>query len=105
LIEWAMVHHQWLTWALMESKLRAAGYPDEAAVAVQHYSDFPWAETVDLWVSLNGLLIHELAKIPESSLNMPCRIGIAEPVSLAKLMDVYFEYCQEIVGQILARLD
>ncbi len=105
LIEWAMVHHQWLTWALMESKLRAAGYPDEAAVAVQHYSDFPWAETVDLWVSLNRLLIHALLRIPSPKLTVSCRIGIAEPVSLAKLIDTYFEYCQEIVGQILARLE
>jgi len=105
LIEWAMVHHQWLTWALMESKLRAAGYPDEAAVAVQHYSDFPWAETVDLWVSLNKLLIHALLRIPSRKLNVSCWIGIAEPVSLAKLIDAYSEYCEEIVGQILARLD
>lgn len=105
LIEWAMVHQQWVTRALMESKLRAAGYPDEAAVAVQHYGDFPWAETVDLWELLNRLLIHALLRVPESKLEAPCRIGIAEPVSLLKLMDTYFEYCQEIVGQILARLD
>jgi hypothetical protein len=105
LIEWAMVHHQWLTWVLMESKVRAAGYPDEAAVAVQHYSDFPWAETVDLWVSLNKLLIHTLLRIPSRKLTVSCRIGIGEPVSLAKLIDTYLEYCEEIVGQILARLD
>src|SRR5271156_4028016 len=76
LIERAMVHHQWVTWALMESKLRAAGYPDEATVAVQRYSDFPWAETVDLWVSLNRLLIHYLLRVPESKLNVTCRIGL-----------------------------
>jgi Clp amino terminal domain, pathogenicity island component len=105
LIEWAMVHHQWVTWALLESKLSAAGYPDEAAVAVQHYSDFPWAETVDLWVSLNRLLIHMLLRIPSSKLTVSCRIGISGPVSLAKVIDTYFEYCQEIVGQILARLN
>jgi hypothetical protein len=105
LIEWAMVHRQWVTGALMESKLRAAGYPDEAAVAAQHYADFPWAETVDLWVSLNRLLIHALLRVPESKFDMPCRLGIAEPVSLAKLMDAYLDYCQEIIGQILARLE
>ena len=35
-------------------------------------------------------------------LSVQCRIGIAEPVSLSKLMDTYLEYA-EIVGQILAR--
>ena len=40
LIDWAIVHGQWVTRALMESKLEARGYPDEAAVRVQHYSGF-----------------------------------------------------------------
>jgi hypothetical protein len=105
LIDWAIAHRQWVTEALMESKLKAAGYPDEASVAAQHYGDFPWAETVDLWVSLNRLLIHVLLRVPEDKVNAPCRIGIAEPVPLARMMDAYVQHCQDIVGQILARLD
>ena len=105
LIDWAIAHRQWVTEALMESKLKAAGYPDEASVAAQHYGDFPWAETVELWVSLNRLLIHVLLRVPEDKVNVPCRIGIAEPVPLARMMDAYVQHCQDIVGQILARLD
>jgi hypothetical protein len=105
LIDWAMVHQQWLTRALMESKVTAAKYPDESAVAIQGYAEFSWPEAVDLWLSLNWLLIHVLLRVPEDKANVPCRIGIAEPVPLSKLIDAYVEHCQDIVGQILARLE
>ncbi len=65
LIDWAIAHEQWVTRALMESKLQARGYPDEAAVTVQNYAAFPWLEAVDLWVSTNRLLIHVQPRIPE----------------------------------------
>lgn len=105
LIDWAITHQQWLTQALMESRITASGYPDEAAVGIQDYATFPWTETVDLWVSSNRLLIHVLMRVPEEKTMVPCRIGLAEPVTLAKLMDAYLEHCRDIVGQILARLD
>jgi hypothetical protein len=90
--------------ALMESKLQATGYPNEAAVAVQRYAEFPWGETVELWASLNRLLIHLLLWVPEDKMDVPCRIGIAAPVSLAGLVEKYAEHCEDIVGQIVARL-
>jgi hypothetical protein len=105
LIDWAIVHQQWFTEALMEPKLKGARYPDQAAVEAQQFAEFSWAETVNLWASLNRLLIHLLLRIPEAKLDLPCRIGIAEPVTLAKLIDAYFEHCQDIAGQVLARLD
>jgi hypothetical protein len=49
-------------------------------------------------------LIHVLLRVPQDKLDVPCRIGIAAPVPLAKLIDAYLEYCQDIVGQILAHL-
>jgi len=88
----------------LEPKLTAFAYPDEAVVGVQGYSDFAWAETVNLWVSLNRLLIHLLLRVPENKLDLPCRIGVAEPVPLARLMETYLEHCEDIVGQILSRL-
>jgi hypothetical protein len=105
LIDCAIVHQQWVTGAMMESKLQAAGYPDAAAVIAQRYAEFPWQETVDLWASLNRLLIHVLARVPEDKLSVPCRIGIAEAIPLSKLVDAYIEHCEDIVAQILERLD
>jgi hypothetical protein len=90
---------------MLDSKLQAGGYPDAAAVAVQGYAEFPWPQTVDLWASLNRLLIHVLARIPEDKLGVLCRIGTAEPVPLSKLVDSYFQYCEDLVAQILERGD
>ena len=104
LIDWAMAHQQWFALALAESKLTAPRYPGEAEVAVQHYADYSWWETVDLWVMLNRLLVHVLRRVPEDRLDVPCRIGIAHPIPLAELVSRYVEHCEDIVGQILARL-
>jgi Clp amino terminal domain, pathogenicity island component/DinB superfamily len=105
LIDWAIVHERWVTQVLTGSKLIAAAYPDEAAVAVQHYAGFPWPEIVDLWVLLNRLLIHVLARVPEEKLEAPCHVGTADPVPLSKLVEIYIEHCADIAAQILAPLD
>jgi hypothetical protein len=105
LIDWAMTHHNWLTLALIQSRLEAPGYPPEVLAAIRRYQGHAWTDTVDLWVLLNQLLVHVLLRVPEEKADMPCRIGIVEPVPLAKLMDAYVEHCQDIVGQILARLE
>ncbi len=104
LIDRAILHVQLVTQALMESRLKAPGFPGDDAAAVQLYADFPWEETVDLWVLLNRLLIHMLLRIPEDKLGAPCRIGTAEPVPLVRLMEAYVKYCQDFVRRILARL-
>jgi hypothetical protein len=104
LIDWAMSHQRWFALALTESKLTAPGYPGEAEVSVQHYADYSWWETVDLWVMLNWLLVHVLRGIPAAKLDVPCRIGIADSIPLAELVARYVQHCEDIVGQILAHL-
>jgi hypothetical protein len=89
----------------MESKIQVPAIPDEIAVAVQRFAEFPWLEAVDLWASLNRLIIHMLVRIPEDKLNMETRIGTAKPVPLKKAIEAYVAHCEEIVSQILARLD
>jgi len=104
LIDWAMAHQQWFVQALTKSKVTAQGYPGEAEIAVRHYADFSWRQTVDLWVSLNRLLVHVLLRTPEDKLDVQCRIGIAQPVPLAALIQAYIEHCEDMLGQILAHL-
>lgn len=84
--------------------MTAPGYPGEAEVKISYYADFSWAETVDLWVSLNRLLVHVLQRVPEDKLEVRCRIGIRVPISFAELVAGYVEHCGDMVGQILARL-
>jgi hypothetical protein len=104
LVDWAIVHHAWVARALTEPKVPARGYPDEAWVSAQQYSGYPWPELVDTWLSLNRLILYVWMRIPEARATVPCRIGIEEPVPLSKLLARYVEHCEDITGQILARL-
>jgi hypothetical protein len=104
LVDWAIVHHAWVARALTEPKVPATGYPDEAWVSAQQYSGYPWPDLVDTWVSLNRLILYVWMRIPEDKATVPCRIGVEEPVPLSKLLARYVEHCQDITGQILARL-
>jgi hypothetical protein len=104
LVDWAIVHHAWVARALTEPKVPATGYPDEAWVSAQQYSGYPWPDLVDTWLSLNRLILYVWMRVPEAKATVPCRIGIEEPVPLSKLLARYVEHCEDITGQILARL-
>jgi hypothetical protein len=104
LIDWATTHQQWFARALTEPKVVASGYPPDDWVSAQRYDSFQWVDVVDLWLCLNRLLIHVLAQIPEDKLKIPFHIGIEKPISLAEVIDRYVAHCEDLVGQILARL-
>jgi hypothetical protein len=103
LIDWAAAHQQWLARALTEPQLTAAGYPEDGWLSAQRYNDLPWRELVDLCVSLNRLLLHVIARIPEEKMDTPCRIGIAEPIPLRELVRRYVAHCEDVLGQLLMR--
>lgn len=101
LVDWATTHHQWFARALSEPKLSAAGYPEDAWVPAQAYQDIDWHELADLWIALNNFLLHVLAGIPENKLSTACRIGIADPMPLSRLISGYVDHVEDILGQIL----
>jgi hypothetical protein len=103
LIDCAAAHQQWFARALADPKLTATGYPEDSWPTAQKYDDLAWMELVDLWLSLNRLLAHVIASIPDETMNTPCRIGIAEPVPLQELARRYVVHCEDIVGQLLMR--
>ena len=100
----ASVHHQWFTRALSEPKLNALPPAEEEWVAMQQFEKFSWPNLVDLWLLLNRLLIHVLAAFPDAKVNMPCRIGIAEPISFLRMVDRYLNEFEDVTGQILSLL-
>jgi hypothetical protein len=103
LIDLAAAHQQWLARALSEPKLTASGYPADSWLSAQHYNDLPWADSVDLCVSLNSLLLHVIARIPAEKIDTPCRIGVAESIPLQELVRRYVAHCEDVVGQLLKR--
>jgi Clp amino terminal domain, pathogenicity island component len=108
LIDWAAAHQQWFARALSQPQgaapqVTGAGYPEDTWLASQHYNEMPWFRLVDLCVSLNRLIIHVIAHIPEDKLDTPCRIGIAEPIPLQELVRRYVAHCEDVVAQLLTR--
>jgi hypothetical protein len=104
LIDWATTHQQWFARALTEPKVIASGYPPDDWVSAQQYGSFQWVDVVDLWLSVNRLLLHVLAQVPEDKLKIPFHIGIEKPIPLAEVIDRYVAHCEDLVGQILTRL-
>jgi hypothetical protein len=104
LIDCATTHHQWLARALTQPQLTASGLPMNDWITAQQYQGVSWPDLVDLWVSMNRLLIHVIAVIPQEKLNTVCRIGIGEPIPLWTLIDRYIGHAEDLVAQILARL-
>ena len=105
LVDLATAHHQWLARALVESNLTAAGYPAEELVTAQQYAAYDWRELISLWLLMNRLLMHSLSAITEEKLTMACRLGVSEPCTLLTVIQRYAGSCEDLVGQILAKLD
>jgi hypothetical protein len=103
-VDWAVTHQQWFARALTEPRLEAESYVLGPWVNAKQYPLYGFQDLVDLWVSLNRLIIHVMAQVPEEKLNVMCRIGIQDPIPFSKLIERYVEYCEDVVGQILARL-
>ena len=103
LIDWAAIHHGWFARALTEPTLSASGYPEDGWVTAQGYTEISWRNLLETWASMNRLLIHVLANIPEEKLNMSCRIGIEPPRTLAELIAGYIDHCEDIIGQMLVQ--
>jgi hypothetical protein len=104
LVDWAVTHQQWFARALTEPRLEAESYAFDEWVIAQQYRLSGFQELVDLWVSLNRLIIHVMAQVPEDKLRVVCRIGVQDPIPFSKLIERYVEHCEDVMGQILARL-
>jgi hypothetical protein len=43
--------------------------------------------------------------VPEEKLKLECRIGVEAPQTLLGVIQRYVRECEDVVGQVLARLD
>jgi hypothetical protein len=103
LVDWASTYHQWCARVLTEPLLNAHSYPLEDWVNAQQYREVRWRRLVSVWVSLNRLLVHVAARIPEEKLTVPCRVGIDPVQPFRALFERYLEHHGDLLGQILAR--
>ena len=100
LIDSASNNHQRFVRAMLQPSLQFPGYDQEGNVRVQAVQEADWALLVTLWAAYNLYLAHLIAHIPASQLDMPCRIGAAEPVTLGFLAFDYLTHLRHHLRQI-----
>jgi hypothetical protein len=100
LIDSASNNHQRFVRAMLQPSLDFPNYDQEGNIRVQAVQEADWILLVSLWAAYNRYLAHLIAHIPPSQLDMPCRIGAGEPVTLGFLASGYLTHLRHHLRQI-----
>jgi hypothetical protein len=100
LIDSASNNHQRFVRAAQQPSLEFPGYDQEGNVRVQQPQQADWLLLVGLWAAYNRYLAHIIARLPDSKLETPCRIGSHEPMTLAFLAEEYLTHLVHHLKQI-----
>lgn len=100
LIDSAANNHQRFVRAQQGDSLAWPGYDQEAWVRVTAYQARPWLELVSFWALYNHHLAHVIRRIPGLALDVTCRIGGNEPVTLAFLVEDYVDHHRRHLARI-----
>ena len=100
LIDSASNNHQRFVRAMLQPSLDFPGYDQEGNIRVQAVQEADWVLLISLWAAYNRYLAHLIAHIPPSQLDMPCRIGAGEPVTLGFLASGYLTHLHHHLRQI-----
>ena len=100
LIDSASNNHQRFVRAMLQPSLDFPGYDQEGNIRVQAVQEADWGLLVSLWAAYNHYLAHLIAHIPPSQLDMKCRIGAGEPVTLGFLASDYLTHLRHHLRQI-----
>jgi hypothetical protein len=96
-------HHRFIR-AQEDGSLVFPKYEQDYWVEVQRYRETSWPELVELWRLYNRHLAHVIERVPEEKLNVECRIGPSEPVTLGFLIEDYVVHMRHHLRQIEAQL-
>ena len=105
LVDSASNNHQRFVRAALADSLDFPGYDQNGCVSVEAVNEFAWPDLVALWVTYNRYLAHVIAHLPPAKLDVPCRIGSNESVTLAFLAEDYVRHLAYHLGQIGAAHD
>ena len=100
LIDSASNNHQRFVRAAQQVSLEFPGYDQEGNVRLQAPQEADWALLVSLWAAYNRYLAHVIARLPASKLEIVCRIGAGEPVSLSFVATDYLAHMVHHLRQI-----
>lgn len=100
LIDSASNNHQRFVRASLQDSLEFPNYEPDAWSRVQAPEEADWTLLVTLWVSYNRYLAHVIAHLPPAKLEVPCRIGENEPITLKVLAEDYLRHMLHHLAQI-----
>jgi hypothetical protein len=76
-------------------------YEQEFFVASQQCQERNTADLIELWLAYNKHIAHVIRYIDPSKLDVGCKIGEAEPVSLLYVVEDYIEHMKHHLAQIV----
>jgi hypothetical protein len=100
LIDSASNNHQRFVRASLQGSLEFPGYDQDGCVRVEAVQSAPWPLLLALWTNYNRYLAHVIANLPASQLEVICRIGENEPVTLRFLAEDYLRHLLHHLSQI-----
>ncbi len=102
LIDSALNNHQRFVRAALNGSYEGPTYEQAAWVNIHGYRSMPWANLLEHWRLQNLLLGEVVQRVPERSLDAPCRVGDNVPVTLRFLIEDYLVHLEYHLDQILA---
>ena len=100
LIDSASNNHQRFVRACLQESLEFPSYDQEGCVRTQSPQEADWSLLVSLWVAYNQYLAHIIARLPESKLETPCRIGAEGAMTLRLVVTGYLSHLLHHLEQI-----
>ena len=100
LIDSASNNHQRFVRASLQDSLEFPNYDQNGWARVQVREEVDWSLLVALWANYNRYLAHVIARLPPTKLEVSCRIGENEPVTLKFLAEDYLRHMVHHLGQI-----
>jgi len=100
LIDSASNNHQRFVRAALQDSLEFPGYDQDGWQSVQAVQDASWQTLLALWANYNRYLAHIITHLPPAKLDIPCRIGSNQPVTLRFLAVDYLSHLVHHLEQI-----
>ena len=100
LIDSASNNHQRFVRASLQDSLEFPNYDQNGWARVQAREEADWPLLVALWANYNRYLAHVIARLPLAKLEVSCRIGENEPITLKLLAEDYLRHMVHHLGQI-----
>jgi hypothetical protein len=100
LIDSASNNHQRFVRASLQDSLEFPGYDQDGWQHVQAVQEVPWQTLLALWANYNRYLAYVITQLPAAKLDVPCRIGSNQPVTLRFLAVDYLRHLTHHLEQI-----